>query len=377
MVEREAYLSALLVSKMEEGLLDPCPIFGDLVSFDWARYRGLVHLVSGGFPCQPFSCAGKRDGVDDPRHLWPYIRNGLEILRPEIVFFENVAGISTVKSPGYHSVLHHVLSDLEGLGFRATAGEFSAAEVGAPHLRKRWFILGLVNSKHNGPSASTERGSIEEASANSEEGKNSSGESKGASQPLSRRDLRANQSVFSDELADPNGIGIEEQRHSEPDSTLEPGELADSDWNPCGPEQSRRTDRELSEAGRGLLLWESQRETGEESRGSSSDKLADGERERLEGHSGDEQVQTGSTGRGSSIGQTSEGRLQLWPSRPGQPQHEWEPPRTTEPGLGRNSDGLPDRLDPYRIDRLRALGNAVVPAVAERAFRSLIDELTA
>ena len=273
MVEREAYLSALLVSKMEEGLLDPCPIFGDLVSFDWARYRGLVHLVSGGFPCQPFSYAGKRYGVDDQRHLWPYIRDGLEILRPEIVFFENVAGISTAKSPGYHSVLQHVLSDLEGLGFRATAGEFSAAEVGAPHLRRRWFILGL----------------------------------------------------------------------------------ADTDWNPCGPEQSRRADRELSEAGRGLLLWESQRETGKESRGSSSV----------------------STRRGSSIGPTSEGRLQLWPSRPGQPQHEWEPPRTTEPGLGRDSDGLSDRMVPYRIDRLRALGNAVVPAVAERAFRSLIDELTA
>ncbi len=146
MVEREAYLSALLVSKMEEGLLDPCPIFGDLVSFDWARYRGLVHLVSGGVPCQPFSYAGKRDGVEDPRHLWPHVRNGLKILRPEIVFFENVAGISTAKSPGYHSVLHHVLSDLEGLGFRATAGEFSAAEVGAPHLRRRWFILGLADT---------------------------------------------------------------------------------------------------------------------------------------------------------------------------------------------------------------------------------------
>lgn len=325
MVEREAYLSALLVSKMEEGLLDPCPIFGDLVSFDWARYRGLIHLVSGGFPCQPFSSAGKQLGVDDPRHLWPYIRDGLEILRPEIVFFENVAGISTAKSPGYHSVLHHVLSDLEGLGFQATAGEFSAAEVGAPHLRKRWFILGL----------------------------------------------------------------------------------ADSDGNPCRPEQSRRTDRELREEGRGLLLWESQRETGEKSRGSGSDELADGERKRLEGHSGDE-IGKNRLQPFSESGSTSKGCLQLadplrggssdrlsepthdqtlehqspnestrWPSRPGQPQYQWEPPRTTEPGLGRDSDGLSDRMVPYRIDRLRALGNAVVPAVAERAFRSLMHELTA
>lgn len=314
MVEREAYLSALLVSKMEEGLLDPCPIFGDLVSFDWARYRGLVHLVSGGFPCQPFSCAGKQLGVNDPRHLWPYIRDGLEILRPEIVFFENVSGISTAKSPGYHSVLHHVLSDLEGLGFKATAGEFSAAEVGAPHLRKRWFILGLENSPG-------------ESKRNL--GRSVRGESWEQNVRQGNGETRPDWTTATSQLADPNGIGMEEQRHSESDSTLEQGELAD------------------------------------------------GERERLEGLSGDEQVQTGPTRRGSSIGPTSEGRVQLWPSRPGQPQHNWEPPRTTEPGLGRDSDGLSDRMVPYRIDRLRSLGNAVVPAVAERAFRSLMHELTA
>lgn len=312
MVEREAYLAALLVSKMEEGLLDPCPIFGDLVSFNWARYRGVVHLVSGGFPCQPFSYAGKRDGVDDPRHLWPYIRDGLEILRPEIVFFENVAGISTAKSPGYNSVLHHVLGDLEGLGLRATAGEFSAAEVGAPHLRKRWFILGLADTAG-----------------------------------FYWRDRSS----------------VSEDREEPPVR----GQLADSDR---GRFQILSTTNQRID----------QNERRDNSHGCDSiacDELADGERERLEGHSGDEQVQAGSTRRGSGIGPTSEGRFQLWPSRPGQPQHKWEPPRTTEPGLGRDSDGLSDRMVSYRIDRLRALGNAVVPAVAERAFRSLIDELTA
>lgn len=141
MVEREGFCVSHLASKMEAGELDPCPIYPDLLRFPWDKYRGLVDIVSGGFPCQPFSHAGSRKATEDSRHLWPHIKAGVSVLRPSFCFFENVDGIASAKSPGYHSVLHHVLSDLEEMGFRATAGQFSAEEVGAPHLRKRWFIL--------------------------------------------------------------------------------------------------------------------------------------------------------------------------------------------------------------------------------------------
>ncbi len=76
-------------------------------------------------------CAG---GGGDPRHLWPYIANGIDAMRPSLCFFENVEGHITIG-------LRDVLNDLGELGYRATWGIFSAAEVGAPHQRKRVFVL--------------------------------------------------------------------------------------------------------------------------------------------------------------------------------------------------------------------------------------------
>ena len=130
MVEREGFCVSHLASKMEAGDLDTCPIYPDLLRFPWDKYRGLVDIVSGGFPCQPFSHAGNRKATEDSRHLWPHIKAGVSVLQPSFCFFENVDGIASAKSPGYHSVLHHVLSDLEEMGFNATAGQFSAEEVG-------------------------------------------------------------------------------------------------------------------------------------------------------------------------------------------------------------------------------------------------------
>ena len=132
--EIEAFACANLVSKMEAGLLDPAPVWTNLKTFPWESFRGKVDIFSGGYPCQPFSSAGKRLGKDDPRHLWPYIADGIRILQPALCFFENVEGHITL---GLRDVLH----DLGGLGYRTTWGIFSASEVGAPHQRKRVFIL--------------------------------------------------------------------------------------------------------------------------------------------------------------------------------------------------------------------------------------------
>ena len=139
--EIEAFACANLVSKMEAGLLDAAPIWSDLKTFPWAEFRDRVDILSGGYPCQPFSSAGKRLGAEDPRHLWPYIANGIAIMRPRICFFENVEGHVTLG-------LSTVISDLEELGYRTTWGIFSAAEVGLPHSRRRVFIL--ANSKSFG-----------------------------------------------------------------------------------------------------------------------------------------------------------------------------------------------------------------------------------
>ena len=133
-VEIEAFAIANLVSKMESGQLDPAPIYTDLKTFPSELFRDAVDIITGGYPCQPFSAAGKRLGEKDPRHLWPYIREHINTIQPARVFLENVEGHISMG-------LSSVISDLEEDGYGATWGIFSAREVGAPHQRKRVYIM--------------------------------------------------------------------------------------------------------------------------------------------------------------------------------------------------------------------------------------------
>ena len=137
-VEIEAFAIANLVSKMESGQLDPAPIYTDLKTFPSELFRDAVDIITGGYPCQPFSAAGKRLGEKDPRHLWPYIREHIYTIQPARVFLENVEGHISMG-------LSSVISDLEEDSYGATWGIFSAREVGAPHQRKRVYIMADCN----------------------------------------------------------------------------------------------------------------------------------------------------------------------------------------------------------------------------------------
>ena len=132
--EIEGFAVANLVAKMEAGELDAAPVWTDLKTFPWAEFRDRVYILSGGYPCQPFSAAGKRLGKEDPRHLWPWIADGIRAMRPRSCFFENVEGHISLG-------LRDVVEELASIGYQTTWGIFSAAEVGAPHQRKRVFIL--------------------------------------------------------------------------------------------------------------------------------------------------------------------------------------------------------------------------------------------
>ena len=294
-VEGEAFAAGCLAKAMEAGRLDKAPIFTDVRSFPFGRFRGLVDVISGGFPCQPFSSAGQRKGTEDPRHLWPSIKRGLGECLPRVAFFENVDGILHAKSEGYHCVLHHVLSDLEELGYRATAARFSAREVGAPHRRRRWFILGVRNAYREG-------------------------------EPI----------ITVDEEA--SGMrGAVANAHGTNESRIERKQI----------KKGQQFRRESSGNGQGL---------------------ANSERSGLERYARNVERSSRPSRSRQKSGPIAEGCFQ-YPNGPG-PQHEDEPPRVLESGMGGNSYGLPDR-----VDRLRALGNAVVPEVAEKAFRTLWGRL--
>lgn len=133
-VERDARAAAALVARMEEETLAPAPVWDDLRAFDGRPWRGRVDLVAAGYPCQPFSQAGKRLGEDDPRHLWPEVRRILDETGAPLAFFENVRGHVKVG-------LDRVLLDLADLGFDAEWTVLGARDVGAPHRRDRLWIL--------------------------------------------------------------------------------------------------------------------------------------------------------------------------------------------------------------------------------------------
>jgi DNA (cytosine-5)-methyltransferase 1 len=129
------------------------PIYPDIRELTAERLDadgiGRIDILTGGYPCQPFSHAGKRLGAEDDRHLWPEMRRLVETLRPAWVIGENVAGHVSMG-------LDDVLSDLDGLGYAAQAFVIPACAVNAPHRRDRVWLV--ANRDHTGQSASARCG---------------------------------------------------------------------------------------------------------------------------------------------------------------------------------------------------------------------------
>ena len=144
-VEIEAFAIANLVSKMEAGLLPPAPIYTDIKTFPAHLFRGKVSILTGGYPCQPFSAAGKRDGTSDDRYLWPEMFRIIREARPTYVVAENVRGLISWNEG---MVLDTVCADLEGEGYEVFPVVLPAASVNAPHRRDRiWIVATNANGE--------------------------------------------------------------------------------------------------------------------------------------------------------------------------------------------------------------------------------------
>lgn len=134
-VELEEYPRSVLLQRQSDGILPWFPVWDDVRTFDGRPWRGIVDIVAGGFPCQDISASGRGAGLDGERSgLWREFARIVGQVRPRIVFVEN-SPLLTSRGLG------RVLGDLATLGFDAEWGVLGADDAGAPHIRKRIWIL--------------------------------------------------------------------------------------------------------------------------------------------------------------------------------------------------------------------------------------------
>lgn len=341
--EIEGFACANLVAKMEKGLLDCAPIWTDLKTFPWGAFSDRVDILSGGYPCQPFSAAGKRLGTDDPRHLWPYIADGIRLMRPRVCFFENVSGHISLG-------LREVISELESMGYKVSWGIFSARECGAPHQRKRVFILAHRKSE-------------------------------GSQRRLCGRTHQEWKDINGYAGCSGAGSGIWPSRPGQPQHGWEPPRVVGNSMQsrPSSQWASSREQNRPSESSRSMgnaaEQGLSERGCGAIHASRSVEKLKRPDQIVDYAELGDADCGRQS----SSIDTRCGGQTIVGGQSDLEPSERWQ----IEPSLGGDADGSPSGLDyaelcvtcDNRTDELRLLGNGVVPATATLAFRTLLQEI--
>ncbi|TPM37035.1 DNA cytosine methyltransferase [Mesorhizobium sp. B2-3-2] len=363
LVEREAFAVAQLVSAMEAGLLHPAPIWSDAKSFDGLRWRGCVDGLIGGIPCQGHSLAGKKRGSLDERDLWSPARRIIVQARPWFVLIENVGGML---SPGDDDIAgaERVRRDLLKLGFAVEGGLFTAAEVGASHERERIFILGVADAglgelrgRARPRSILREtRGSEGEGDQRQWDGDASSCRSSG---------------IPGVGLADAYSERLEGQRTDAGAFRREDARGQAGLCDGAGMAGVDLVDASRNGWGEGRAepsLW-----SGRSTTASPSVTMGDAavERERPVAEREPSADQADLDADGASHGY-------LFPPGPSDSEN-WqaalERAPELEPAFRRVADGLASRLDIARVDRLRMLGNGVVPLQAAYAVRTLATRL--
>ena len=341
-------------------------------------------IITGGFPCQPFSVAGKQKGTSDDRHLWPEMFRIIKAFKPRFVIGENVPGIVNIQDG---VVFETVCTDLESQGYEVQPFNIPAAAVGAPHQRKRiWIIATLADSVSNDERreisrSDEEKGRVQEEhrskdsasgifSRTSEIRKSNNGYE---AMENSGRTLRQGSSIRE---KNEDEVGKENANQHQRSSSSSESNVANADTRLSDGQkkelqsrgQASISSREGENVANAKSISSDGREIGqhsEESRekrkigievgGVSSDrqKLANTDSERLE-RLGQSRSQFNETSSSTSSSEERQGQVgQGW----------WE----FEPNVGRVAHGVPGR-----VHRLKALGNSIVPKIVEEIGYALI-----
>jgi len=355
-------------------------LFTDITKSDFKKYHGTIDIISGGFPCQPYSAAGKRKGKEDERHLWPYMLDTIKSVRPRWVVGENVFGLVNWSNG---LVFHEVQADLEAAGYEVWPYVLPAASVGAPHRRDRiWFVA------HYKSTRITPKTDIRKWSLQKQESQN-------------RAELRhlhyTNGKNWSSSDTDNTGTGIRmrTERNGEKENNRRDeqsfakhwengsnGNATDTDGNGCN---ERNCKHEKHSGQRGVNALGHTNESNDNGNASNTEQPGfQGQHREWEGcseHRVDEGVFVGSENKfnaadtmrtrgrknnreGESKFFDENGKIGAWDIFP-----------TKSPICGRN-DGIPDRLDgitfpKWRNESIKAYGNAVCPQVVHQIFKAI------
>ena len=312
-VEWEPYPASILCARQNDGILPPFPIWDDVQTFDANPWRGIVDVVSGGFPCQDISAAGKGVGIDGERSgMWGEMARIIREVRPRFVFVENSPMLT---SRG----LGRVLGDLASMGFDARWGVLGAADVGANHQRDRIWIVAkwrgqLPHAQHN----RIGRWEQQQKSFTQEDGKV-------ADSTSYRSQEQANERI------------LESQRRSE-FQFGEPRDTREVAYAQCDGLEGQSRNESISRG------WSSVNSSGS----LSANELANTE------DSGDvwRDWELGFTEQEYDSGRGSTNGSRQW----------W----SVEPNVGRVAHGVA-----ARVDRLKSIGNGQVPLCAATAWRVL------
>src|SRR5690606_11503895 len=138
----------------------------DIKITDFTIYRGLIDILTGGFPCQPYSPAGKRLGKEDDRHLWPEMLRAIREISPRWIVGENVRGLTNWNGG---LVFDEVQADLESEGYEVIPFLLPACAVNAPHRRDRIWFVAYANKCSEGPSRTSGETEIDRSKNNDEQ----------------------------------------------------------------------------------------------------------------------------------------------------------------------------------------------------------------
>jgi DNA (cytosine-5)-methyltransferase 1 len=340
--------------------------YEDITKTDFTIHRGRIDILTGGFPCQPYSMAGKRLGKDDERHLWPEMLRAIREIQPRWVVGENVLGLVNW-SGGL--VFHEVQADLEAEGYEVQPYVLPACAVNAPHRRDRVWFVAYTNSNSKGTSG--ESRSIE---------RNWSNINVQPSEWGSQTKLNIRPSAISRHAPDPNGNGLnqcngnDEEQPSQGwlDAQRDPlpgngdGDVADTEQQGF---QGCPNSGEISSAKRKMGRKGNQSTIEPATIGKESN-AADTNNKGLQKRS--------ITKWNDKKGRQKQGRPIEQSAGDAWKTHatDWGDFPTTEPTVRTRNDGLSARLDSitfskWRNESIKAGGNAIVPQVVYQILKAI------